>query len=72
MTKLDDYRELFQQFNTDEILDLYELLIYKYEDKGIFNKRNTSDFIRVITNNVIFDDNYHSYDIEYNYENTHE
>ena len=72
MTKLDDYREMFQQFNTEQILDLYDLLVDKYENKGIFNNRNTSDFIRIITNTVIFDD-YNYYDMEHiNHENINE
>jgi hypothetical protein len=63
---IDEVRETFIDINMDRLLDMYDDLKNGHEDMGFMNEAQSSEFVHVIVESLIFNDTYndHSSDDE--------
>lgn len=63
---IDEVKETFIDINMDCLLDLYDTIGIENEDLGFMNQANSSDFIHLIVDSIIFNEstNDHSSDDE--------
>ena len=63
---IDEVKETFIDINMDCLLDLYDTIGIENEELGFMNQANSSDFIHLIVDSIIFNEstNDHSSDDE--------
>ena len=55
---IDEIKETFIDINMDRLLDLYDDIKTEHEDQGFLNTSNSSDFIHILVDNLIFNDTF--------------